>query len=68
MLYDLDFMITELGCLYAYVAEDFEAYFSLVKELEGVDQRNKNKMYVFEKPSSCEKLRLEVQQKFPPNK
>ena len=68
MLYDLDFIITELGCLYAYIAEDFEAYFSLVKELEGSDKGNRDKMYVFDKPSACEKLRLEVQQKFPPEK
>ncbi|HEY9848345.1 MAG TPA: hypothetical protein V6D28_02715 [Leptolyngbyaceae cyanobacterium] len=66
--YNINFTITELGCLYVFISEDFEKYFALRENLEKNYPSNENKEYVFEIPSDNEELRVKVQQKFPPNR
>ncbi|HEY9801521.1 MAG TPA: hypothetical protein V6D25_14290 [Leptolyngbyaceae cyanobacterium] len=68
IFHNLDFVVTELGCLYAYIVEDFENYFSFMDELQRNYPRNEGKIYIFDTPSSNEELRLKVEQKFPPDR
>ncbi|MEH1947165.1 MAG: hypothetical protein V7K77_09435 [Nostoc sp.] len=66
--HNINFVITELGCLYAYISEDFETYFSFMNDLEISYPINAEKVYIFDTPSSNEELRVKVQQKFPLNR
>ncbi|MBG1260635.1 hypothetical protein [Nostoc commune] len=68
IIHNVDFVITELGCLYAYISEDFENYFSFMDTSERSYPINEGKIYIFDTPSSNEELSLKVQQKFPPNR
>jgi hypothetical protein len=68
IIHNVDFVITELGCLYAYISEDFENYFSFMDKLERSYPINEGKIYIFDTPSSNEELSLKVQQEFPPNR
>jgi hypothetical protein len=64
LVYNMDFEITELGCLYAYISEDLEEYFSFMNDQEERYPRNANKLYKFETSSSNEELRKIIKQKF----
>lgn len=69
--YSVDFIVTELGCLYAYISEDFEDYFSFIKDAEKSRllppymYAGTSREYGFESPSRNEEFRVKVQQKFP---
>lgn len=60
IIHNVDFVITELGCLYAYISEDFENYFSFMDTSERSYPKNEGKTYIFDTPSSNEELSLKV--------
>ncbi|PZV07237.1 MAG: hypothetical protein DCF22_22385 [Leptolyngbya sp.] len=67
LLYSLSFEVTELGCLYAFIAEDFEDYFAFVDETQRgyAKIRAYGRQYAFKSTLPDDEFAKKIQQKFP---
>lgn len=67
LLYSLSFKVTELGCLYAFISEDFEDYFAFVDETQRGYAKilSYGRKYAFKSTLPDDEFAKKIQQKFP---